>query len=618
VRRGSLRDERGAIMLMGVFMAVFLAGTLYYVVGIGEAVWQRERMQDAADAAAFSAAVLHARGMNLIVLINMVMAALLAILVSLKLVETIVIVAEVAIAFASFLSPGLAAAIPALDDLRQSVKSIHDELQPAVDQALVALHQAARGVRAVVPAASELPAIVGVATRYDPPAHFALVLPPRAALPTRDGTFEDLCDKAGEYVGVTTHLVLTHVVVPDKVADIVGGAVNDLVKGGASWFCGADGAEPPSTTVKDTANYPLLPSRVECMERGAADSAESAHKLSAICSQAEQDEADSAPDGAGNCATRCGADGAYEQRDAAARKACAPRQSHDERLHDFTFQERTFTRSYIYKEGEWWIASTPETEEQGARYELREKEPRPCAVPNGVGPDWNVDPHPSANAALVALCSNAQAPSEAGKDGETREVQHTEVTRLFGCSEDIERHFDLGEHAKDRVDSGGADSKKVPQVMEQKVELGEDELQLRALAIGALPEGDHERVLQAATWQPEDQNPTSIWTVARQLGRVSAAQAEYYYAVQSAKADERSSYLWNMRWQARLRRFRMPEKKNDEQTAPPAEAEGFGAGEVSRTFQDSCAKAASSSDANRGGASSCKDVDLSISDLMLH
>src|SRR5207244_1431493 len=101
------------------FMAVFLTAALYYIVGIGDAIWQRERMQDAADAAAFSAAVLHARGMNLLVLINMVMAALLAVLVTLKLVETLVIVAMVAIAFASFLNPTLASSIPLLENLRE-------------------------------------------------------------------------------------------------------------------------------------------------------------------------------------------------------------------------------------------------------------------------------------------------------------------------------------------------------------------------------------------------------------------------------------------------------------------------------------------------------------------
>ena len=74
--QGLLRDQAGATMVMGIFMAMLLVGLIYYVWGIGDAVMVRERMQDASDTASFSAAVIHARGMNLISLMNMIMAAL--------------------------------------------------------------------------------------------------------------------------------------------------------------------------------------------------------------------------------------------------------------------------------------------------------------------------------------------------------------------------------------------------------------------------------------------------------------------------------------------------------------------------------------------------------------
>src|SRR5688572_27726629 len=73
---GLLSDQGGATMVMGVFIAVLLVGMIYYVWGIGDAIMHRERMQDASDTAAFSAAVIHARGMNMLALINMIMAAL--------------------------------------------------------------------------------------------------------------------------------------------------------------------------------------------------------------------------------------------------------------------------------------------------------------------------------------------------------------------------------------------------------------------------------------------------------------------------------------------------------------------------------------------------------------
>ena len=78
------RDERGAILVLGIFMCSCIVGALWYLAGIGSAIVYRERMQEAADAIAFSGAVLHARGMNLIVLINFVMAAILAIRVEMR------------------------------------------------------------------------------------------------------------------------------------------------------------------------------------------------------------------------------------------------------------------------------------------------------------------------------------------------------------------------------------------------------------------------------------------------------------------------------------------------------------------------------------------------------
>ncbi|MDF2694151.1 MAG: hypothetical protein K0S65_2534 [Labilithrix sp.] len=73
VRASLVEDQRGAVMLTGVFMACFLIGTLWFLMGIGDAVVFREKMQEAADHGAFSSAALHAKGMNFISLCNLVM-----------------------------------------------------------------------------------------------------------------------------------------------------------------------------------------------------------------------------------------------------------------------------------------------------------------------------------------------------------------------------------------------------------------------------------------------------------------------------------------------------------------------------------------------------------------
>jgi hypothetical protein len=74
-----MADHRGAIMVIGIFIAMMLTALIYYVWGIGGAILFRERMQDCTDTAVFSAAVVHARGMNILVLLNLIMAALAAI-----------------------------------------------------------------------------------------------------------------------------------------------------------------------------------------------------------------------------------------------------------------------------------------------------------------------------------------------------------------------------------------------------------------------------------------------------------------------------------------------------------------------------------------------------------
>ncbi|MCP4444749.1 MAG: hypothetical protein GY811_05295 [Myxococcales bacterium] len=77
-RRRLASDESGAILIAGIFVSAFLVGALYMLIGASTAMQHGERMQDGADSAAFSAAQMHAKGMNLIALNNMVKVSALA------------------------------------------------------------------------------------------------------------------------------------------------------------------------------------------------------------------------------------------------------------------------------------------------------------------------------------------------------------------------------------------------------------------------------------------------------------------------------------------------------------------------------------------------------------
>src|ERR1700761_5672524 len=80
-------DTRGAMFMMGIPICFFMIGMLYYAIGIGESLVLRERVQDAADAGALTAAIVSARGMNLIAMINMIMAGMIALLIMIRMLE---------------------------------------------------------------------------------------------------------------------------------------------------------------------------------------------------------------------------------------------------------------------------------------------------------------------------------------------------------------------------------------------------------------------------------------------------------------------------------------------------------------------------------------------------
>src|SRR5690242_3723220 len=154
--REVLTDERGAVMVLGIFMCTVLVGALWYVAGIGDAIVFRERVQEAADASAFSGAVLHARGMNIIVLINLIMACILGLRVALKVVQLALLVAGGIFTALAFI-PGLnwigAFAEPSFSGA-EAVQDVLTEINPEIDNALKALSKAEIGIARAVPFAA--------------------------------------------------------------------------------------------------------------------------------------------------------------------------------------------------------------------------------------------------------------------------------------------------------------------------------------------------------------------------------------------------------------------------------------------------------------------------------
>ncbi len=81
-RKHLIGDQDGGIIIAAIFATAFLVGILYMLVGAGTAMQHGELMQDGADAAAFSAAQIHAKAMNMIALMNMVKLSAIAVLIA--------------------------------------------------------------------------------------------------------------------------------------------------------------------------------------------------------------------------------------------------------------------------------------------------------------------------------------------------------------------------------------------------------------------------------------------------------------------------------------------------------------------------------------------------------
>ncbi len=623
-KRNCVCDQRGAIMVMGVVMAVFLVAVLYQVVGIGETLLQRQQMQDAADAAAFSAAVVHARGMNTIVLINLVMAALLAVVVAFKLVETICAAAIVLAAVASIFSYGAAAsAIPFLESARSKARTAADTARRVVFPQLRILHTAARGVRAVVPVASEARVLDTVIGHYRPPAQIAVAYLPRYALPVQDDRFDVLCGKAAANVGSLVAYPFQSL--GGTVGDIIGDAIESATEGLgrtlSRWLCGDGDPSFEDFTVKYDEKRPSLPSREQCIRyRNDSGGNYDAEEHRRLCARAEQDEEASKPDDEGYCRFAGQPNQEelcrhYWERAERARSACNP--GADTNLESYSWQQREM-RLYYLKQPTGWVQVR---EVVGA--ERKDGEGEPCDQD-----DWNQalgerDPErstPVCSEYDPDQCEQPPAPAidpetgqrlEAAVGESTAACSFTEIAQVFACVKPdvVEEHpTDTTEQDRLTEEQKQSRSTNVPQKMQDEVELGGEDFQLRALVVGQPLSGlarASENVVRTATWNRPQELVQQLYQQARRWERLSVAQAEYFYGGE----EEREQWMWNMKWRARLKRFRLPEGDSGDEYGADPEVEQWNDGLPADDPEQSCRE---STGEEAGEGSVCDDLEGSL------
>jgi len=173
-----MTDDRGAVMVIGVFMAMLVTGFLYYIIGIGNTIIYRERMQDAADAVAFGAAVTYAKGMNLVALINQIMALLVAIWMVFRIVQSIIMAAKIFCSTIAVLFCG--GAVPAIEAADRFVDAAFNLYTNTIMQPGLTLgNRAQQAIRTAWPAFAYARVYSGASpgATYRPPVAQSILLP---------------------------------------------------------------------------------------------------------------------------------------------------------------------------------------------------------------------------------------------------------------------------------------------------------------------------------------------------------------------------------------------------------------------------------------------------------
>ncbi len=553
-------NDRGAIMLIAVFFAIFGVAILYYMIGIGQAILFRERMQDAADATALSAAIANARGMNFIVLINIVMAALLAILVTIKLVEGIAIIGMfIAGAMAWVTFGATLAAIPPLRAIQQTMDSMYEATKEPVYSALYILHETAGVVKSITPDAADVIASSNISDHWGASITNAYALGSREGekgLPVQDDTFKSLCGRAGEF---PLQIASAYLKFPasELIFSKLETAMKAITSTLSSWFCG-DSSSAPTYNQTEKEGYPKLETDDQCTNSKKDET--SGHAIdttNADCTTQQQQQLDAQPDpNTGSCQAGhdCSLSGPYNKRVVEARKQCDPTQT--PAPVDYTYQYRTGRVYYTWVKGQW-VRQQPQYD----AYVYADAVAPPCGpaeVNPAIAVGYNTVVRRSQNIdEVLPVCSNEELPQLPlfPKDNEVSPpVDFTEVTQILGCTKSVTQSVDFNLDSKGNsdkpVNSDQSDSH-APKKLEDGTTLGDENFQLRSLIIGKFPSDVADPIVKLSLWRQNQ--PDNPLTTLEALGRISVAQAEYYYEGGEGADD----YMWHMKWRARLVRFRI-------------------------------------------------------------
>jgi hypothetical protein len=587
-RANAISDERGAIMLIAVFFAIFMVGMLFLAIASGQTVLFRENLQDAADSAVLSAAVTEARVMNVLVLINIVMAILLSVLVALKLIQGIAIVGiAIAAGLAWFTGGASLAAIPPLNGLYSTMGNIYDQVEPSVFSALSTLKDVGDQLKDIAADAAESGAQIDIAENSKIANSGFVSITPNA-LPVEDDKYENLCGRAGRAAIEIANLPLRVVPPIAKLMGLLEGPMGTLAGALSEWFCGDGENQMPSISPEVDKGYPATEESSDCENDKSigdyygSDSPDEQPPMTETCRVAEAFKASAQPDAQGDCTAHCDPPTAAASEQTCT--ACDPRnfaklaQAGRDQCNPSTAPAPRATRyqhqqmSVVYTwNGKAWLRGEPTV----LKSELIEQDPKNSNVPPCGAPEF----HPSVATGYLAkpgddpthpvpVCSTEQAPEvpadpseleylRSGANPSTVTVEYQQVPRIFGCvkKQAVPTKVAEGKQASD-VDGNDKSPKRVKGV----ATLGSEAFQVRSVVFGNLEQREAARIVRLSLWKRhEPDNPLGRL---EQFGGFATAQAEYFFA-SAGSAANRDEWMWMMNWRARLKRVAIPRGDDD-------------------------------------------------------
>lgn len=604
VRSALLHSEGGAISILGLVFAMLLLALTFYALGIGRTILAQEAMQDAADAAGFASAVIHARGMNLIVYINWVMAALLAILIALRLLQALFTIGS--IIFAALATPTFGATLPMAGfctNASVQFQNMYNAAKAPVEAGLRLAHFAERGVSVIVPAVATLGAL-GEAAESHAPATGAFALPSRIRLPVESDEFSVLCDRGGREVGT---LVLAPL--GPQLSKEFGGVVGELTKSMSEYFCGGGKGAPPSYSRTIEKTYPELED-ADC-----------------------QSEQDCTLAGLRNMEAKpnfgvddpCPAYSACEKRALNAREYCDPSSGRSPKA--YTYLKQDLEIVYRHRPDGSVVEESRKVLSQSEEKLGRS----PCDYTPGVDlawSPWESRTRPNGEKRPLPVCkrtlNHVGAPGENGLSPPRHELH---ISHILSCTFEEKIEEPLTEEGE----TMNGDDSMTPMRVEKDLELGGGAFQIRTVAFGdgvgpgyfkdgvnvvlTAPAAEEDRALPELAQTIEGLSADAMTF----LGKVSIAQAEYYFADADGEAS-REDWMWRAAWTARLRRFRLPSK--EEENSERSRMEATAAGDEADSTEFGGLKRAESPEAScqeaMGNCGGFWEALLSLDEMVIH